>query len=194
MKVVAINGSPRQKGNTSILLGVVLAELEAQGIATEVIQIGGQAIAGCKACYACAKHQDQTCAIKTDAFNAWYAKVLEADGLILASPTYYTDITSEMKAFIDRAGFVSRNNGILLAGKVGASLVAMGRAGGVHALDTMNHLFLGARMIIPGSSYWNIGIGRDMGEVEKDAMGLETMRVLGQDMARLMKALAAYQG
>ncbi len=194
MHVIAINGSPRKGGNTSILIGHVFEELQAAGIGTERIQIGGRRIAGCRACYTCWKNKDKRCVIENDPLNDWLEAVLAADGLILASPTYFGDVTSEMKAFIDRAGFVTRANGMLLAGKVGASLAAVRRAGAIHALDTMNHLLLASRMFVPGSSYWNLGVGREIGEVENDAEGLRAMHDLGRDMARLLLALQAYPG
>jgi len=111
----------------------------------------------------------------------------EADGIILGSPTYFTDVTTEMKALIDRAGFVARANGEMFRRKVGAAVVAVRRAGSIHAFDTLNHFFLVSQMIVPGSSYWNVGIGRDKGEVEDDEEGIQTMRVLGENMAWLLK-------
>jgi multimeric flavodoxin WrbA len=189
MKVVAINGSPRKGGNTSILIGHVFEELQAAGIETEMIQIGGRRFSGCRACSKCWENKDRRCVIKNDPLNDWLETVLAAEGLLLASPTYFADVSSEMKAFIDRAGFVCRANGNLLAGKVGAALAAVRRAGALHALDTMNHLLLASRVFIPGSSYWNLGVGREIGQVENDEEGLRAMRDLGQDMARLLKAL-----
>ena len=150
MRVLAVNGSPRKGGNTAILIGHVFEELETQGIETEMIQVGGRRVSGCKACLACWKNKDARCAVKNDLLNDWLEKVLAADGLILASPTYFGDVTSEMKAFIDRVGSVTRANGLLLAGKVGASLSAVRRAGATHTLDTMNHLILASRMFMPG--------------------------------------------
>ena len=194
MKVIAVNGSPRKGGNTAIMIGHVFEELKAQGIETEMIQIGGRKVYGCRACYECWKSKDLTCAIKNDRFNGWLEKVLAADGLILASPTYFGDVTAEMKAFMDRTGFVTRANGSLLAGKVGAALTAVRRSGAIHALDTMNHLFLCTQMFIPGSTHWNLGVGLDIGDVGKDEESLGTMRELGRNMARLLKALRAVPG
>jgi len=191
MKVVAINGSPRKGGNTAILIGHVFEVLQAEGIETEMIQIGGRRLSGCKACNMCWENKDGRCVIKNDPLNDWLATVLAAEGLILASPTYFADVSSEMKAFIDRAGSVTRASGMLLAGKVGAAVAAVRRAGALHALDTMNHLLLASEMFLPGSSYWNLGVGREIGKVESDAEGLKAMRDLGRNMARLLKALQA---
>jgi multimeric flavodoxin WrbA len=113
-----------------------------------------------------------------------------ADGIILASPTYFADITTEIKALIDRAGMVGRANGHLYRRKVGAGVIAVRRGGAIHAFDSLNHFFLISQMIIPGSVYWNIGIGREIGEVEKDEEGVLTMKTLGENMAWLMKKLA----
>lgn len=191
MKVIAFNGSPHKKGNTSILLKLVLGELTREGIETEVVQVGGENIRGCIGCYKCIENQNQRCAVDKDILNECIEKVLEADGVLLGSPTYFSDVTAEMKALIDRVGMVSKANGGMLKRKVGASVVAVRRAGSTHAFDTMNHLFTISEMIVPGSSYWNMGIGRMPGEVEKDEEGVQTMQVLGQNMAWLLKKLNA---
>jgi multimeric flavodoxin WrbA len=189
MKVVAFNGSPRKDGNTSILINYVLSELRNEGIETELVQLGGKKIHGCIACYKCMDNKDGKCAVTDDIANECIQKMIEADGIILGSPTYFSDVTPEMKALIDRSGFVSRMNDFLFKRKVGAAVVAVRRAGATHVFDTMNHLFLAAQMIVPGSSYWNIGVGRDKGDVEKDEEGIQTMKVLGQNMAWLLKNL-----
>jgi len=191
MKVIAFNGSPRPDGNTSILLNHVLEPIRAKGIQTEVYQLGGSDIHGCRACYACMKTKNGRCSHDDDVANECIAKMLEADGIILGSPTYFADLTPETKALIDRAGYVSRANGDLLKRKVGAAVVAVRRAGEIHAFDSINHFFLISQMIVPGSCYWNVGIGRDKGDVETDAEGLKTMRVLGENMAWLLESVAA---
>lgn len=190
MKVVAFNGSPRADGNTSIMIGRVFAELEKEGIETEMVHVGGKPVRGCVACYRCMETKDGTCAITQDIVNDCIAKMAKADGIILASPTYVSDVTAEMKALIDRACLVTRASGNLLRRKVGASLSAVRRAGSIHALDSMNHFFGITEMVVPGSNYWNLAIGREKGEVEKDEEGMETMRVLGQNMAWLMNKLS----
>jgi multimeric flavodoxin WrbA len=189
MKVIAFNGSPRPDGNTSILIQHVLAPIQARGIATEVFQLGGTNIHGCRACYACAKNKDSRCAHDDDILNTCIAKMLQADAIILASPTYFADLTPETKALIDRAGFVANANGGLFKRKLGAAVIAVRRAGEIHAFDSINHFFLITQMIIPGSSYWNVGIGREKGDVLKDEEGLRTMRTLGENMAWLLESL-----
>jgi len=189
MKVIAFNGSPHKEGNTSILIHLVLGELKKEGIETELFQIGGKNIRGCIACYKCIENKNQRCAVDNDILNECIEKMVAADGILLGSPTYFTDVTAEMKALIDRAGMVGIANGGIFRRKVGAAVVAVRRAGSTHALDTMNHLFTISQMIVPGSSYWNMGIGMTPGEVEKDEEGLRTMQVLGQNMAWLLKKL-----
>jgi multimeric flavodoxin WrbA len=190
MKVVAFNGSARKDGNTAILVRKVFSELERSGIDTELYQLAGKNIRGCKACYRCMKNKDRRCAVKNDVVNECIEKMLAADGIILASPTYFSDVTSEMKALVDRAGLVGRFNDNMYRRKVGAAVVAVRRAGAIHAFDSLNHFFLINQMIIPGSSYWNIGIGRNIGEVENDLEGMQTMQALGENMAWVLKKLA----
>ena len=191
MKVVAFNGSPRAAGNTSALLRYVLAGLEAEGVGTELVQVGGKPVRGCTACYKCFADRNRRCAIEGDAVNECIAKMAEADGVLIGSPTYFADVTAETKALIDRAGMVGRANGDLYRRKAGAAVVAVRRAGGIHAFDTINHFFLIGQMIVPGSSYWNLGFGREPGAVEADDEGIQTMSALGRNMAWLLKALRA---
>jgi multimeric flavodoxin WrbA len=189
MKVVAFNGSARKDGNTAILIRRVLKELESEGIATEFIQLAGQQIHGCMACGTCRKLKNKECKIVNDNVNLYIAKMAEADGIILGSPTYFSMMTPELKALIDRAGFVAMGNDALFKRKVGAAVVAVRRAGGIPTFDAINHFFLISQMIIPGSSYWNVGVGLQKGDVEKDEEGLETMETLGKNMAWLLKQL-----
>jgi multimeric flavodoxin WrbA len=191
MKVIAFNGSARKDGNTAILINQVFSELEKQDIETEMIQFSSQKIRGCIACYKCFENKDQRCSVKDDVVNDCIEKMLQADGIILGSPTYFADVSSELKALIDRAGLVARANGDMFRRKVGAAVVAVRRAGSIHAFDSINHFFLISQMIIPGSSYWNVGIGRKIGDVEKDEEGLETMATLGRNMAWLLKKIQA---
>jgi len=191
MKVVAFNGSARKDGNTAILIRAVLAELEAEGIATEMVQLAGSRVHGCAACGKCFEKKNRRCVFDDDLLNACVEKMVSADGIILGSPTYFADVSSEMKALIDRAGFVSRGNDDMLRRKVGAAGVAVRRGGSIHAFDTINHFFTISQMIIPGSRYWNMGFGLRPGEVEKDAEGIETMQTLGRNMAWLLKKLNA---
>ena len=189
MKGVAFNGSPRKEGNTSALIKHVLAELENEGIETEVVQVGGNRIRGCTACGKCYEKMDKKCINDKDIVNECIEKMLEADGIILASPTYFADLTPELKALIDRAGFVAKANNEMFKYKVGAAVVAVRRTGSIHVFDSINHFFTISQMIIPGSSYWNVGIGLAEGDVEKDEEGIQTMQTLGQNMAWLLKKL-----
>ncbi len=189
MNVVAFNGSARKDGNTAFLIRKVLSGLEAEGITTELIQLAGEQIHGCNACRNCYTTQDCKCAIDDDKVNEYVQKMLEADGIILGSPTYFSMMTPELKALIDRAGYLARANRDMFKRKVGAAVVAVRRAGGIPTFDAINHFFLISQMIIPGSSYWNVGIGNKSGEVEKDEEGIKTMEDLGRNMAWLLKKL-----
>ena len=189
MKVTAFNGSARKGGNTSIMLQRVFAELGREGIDTELVELAGAPTRGCVACYGCFRNKNRRCTIHDDVVNDAIAKMEASDGIIIASPTYFADITSETKALIDRSGMVARANDFMFRRKVGAGVVAVRRGGAIHAFDSINHFFLIGEMIIPGSSYWNIGIGREIGDVEEDAEGMATMETLGRNMAWLMKKL-----
>jgi len=189
MRAVAINGSPRKGGNTEILLRKALAPLAAAGWETEFIQIGGAAIRGCQACYACFDKQNSQCSQKDEVFNQCFAKMVAADAILLGSPTYFTDVSAEMKALLDRAGLVALANGGLFRGKIGAAVVAVRRGGGTHAFDTLNHMFLMSGAIVPGSTYWNLGFGREKGEVAGDNEAARNMEDLGQTIAWLGEAI-----
>jgi multimeric flavodoxin WrbA len=190
MKVVAFNGSPRKDGNTRKLLDTVLEELAQEGFETELVQVGCHRLRGCRACFACWERQDRRCAFGDDEINGFLEKMIAADGILLGSPTYFADLSPELKAVIDRCGMVARANGDLLKRKAGAAVVAVRRAGAVHAFDSINHFFFIGQMIVPGSSYWNLGVGREKGEVANDEEGMTTMRVLGRNMAWLLKRTA----
>jgi len=189
MKVVAFNGSSRKDGNTAILLKLVLDEIEKEGIETELVQLAGETLSGCIACYKCRENKDQKCVIVKDRLNEYVTKMKEAQGILLGSPTYIADMTANTKALIERCAIVSRNNGDLFRRKVGAAVIAVRRAGSTHVLSSINYFFLLNQMIIPGSSYWNMAIGRDPGEVKNDAEGIQTMKTLGQNMAWLIKKI-----
>ena len=189
MKVVAFNGSPRKDGNTVCLINHVFAALNAGGVETEMVQLGGCLIHGCTACYQCFGKKNGRCVLDNDIVNDCIEKMRQADGIILASPTYFADITPELKALIDRAGLVSIANDRFLKRKAGAAVIAVRRGGAIHAFDTINHFFLIGEMIIPGSCYWNQGVGREKGEVENDEEGIRTMKILGENMAWLLKKL-----
>jgi multimeric flavodoxin WrbA len=172
------------------MISRVFEALQAEGIETELVQVGGTNIRGCLSCYKCIEKKDRKCSTKNDIFNGIFDKMLEADGLVLASPTYFADITPELKALIDRSGFVSRVNGNLFRHKAGAAVVSLRRGGGIHAFDSINHLFQICQMFIVGSTYWNIGFGgRNGDEVENDLEGMNNMDDLGKSMALLLKKL-----
>lgn len=190
IKVLAINGSPRKGGNTSILIRHILRELENEGIETEIVQLGGRKIHGCTACMKCFENRDRKCVIDDDFVNTVIGKMTEADGILLGSPVYFLDVTSEMKALIDRAGFVSYANGHFLSDKVGNAAVAVRRAGASRTADSMLHFFLANDMIVPGLPC--IGIGREIGDVERDEEGISHAKKVGQNMARLLKIMAQH--
>jgi multimeric flavodoxin WrbA len=189
MKIIAINGSPRKDGNTYILLNRVLDELKSEEIDTEIIQLGGQRVRGCLGCNICWKEKNQRCAIEDDIINTCIEKMLKADGIIIGSPTYFANVTTETKALIDRAGAVGCANGNMFKRKVGAAVVAVSREGSTNVFNSINHFFLIEEMIVPGSCYWNTGIGFNKGEVNNDAEGLNTMKILGQNIAWLLKTI-----
>ena len=189
MKVVGFNGSARKDGNTAILINYVFGELENAGIHTEMVQLCGKSIRGCMACFKCFINKDGHCAVDNDYLNQCIDSMTQADGIILGSPTYFTDVSAEMKALIDRAGLVAKANGDMFKRKVGAAVVAARRAGAVHVFDSINHFFLISQMIVPGSNYWNMGFGLEKGDVEKDAEGIETMKTLGRNMAWLIEKI-----
>jgi multimeric flavodoxin WrbA len=191
MKVVGFNGSTRKDSNTAILVRHVFAELDKEGIETEMIQLAGRQIRGCLGCYKCYVNVNGRCVQEKDALNEYIQKMADADGIIMASPVYVASISPDMKAMIDRATMVAKANGGLLRRKVGAAVVAVRRGGQIHALDTINHFFLISEVIVPGSSYWNFAFGLEKGDVDNDREGIQTMEVLGQNMAWLIKKLNA---
>jgi multimeric flavodoxin WrbA len=189
MKVVAVSGSARKGGNTAQLVDTVFGPLREAGIDCELIELAGKDVRGCIACGRCIKEKDGQCHGRQDFVNGVIDAVADADAIVLASPVYFGDVTSELKAVIDRVGYVSRANGNSLARKPGAGVVAVRRAGAMHAFDTINHFFLIGEMLVVGSSYWNIGIGREKGEVAGDGEGQRTMRRLGENLAWVLQTL-----
>jgi multimeric flavodoxin WrbA len=191
VKVVAFNGSARKDGNTALLIRRVLEVLEAEGLETELIQLAGEHISGCNACRTCFSTKNHRCVIEDDNVNEYIQKMMEADGVILGSPVYFSMMSPELKALIDRAGYVALANDYLFKRKVGAAVVAVRRAGAIPTFDAINHFFLINQMIIPASTYWNVGFGRKKEEVASDEEGLKTMENLGTNMAWLIKKLKA---
>lgn len=189
MKVIAFNGSPRKNGNTMGCLNTVMGELEKQGIETELIQVGKERVRGCLACYTCMKKQNERCAIEDDPVNEWIQIMKEADGILLGSPVHFSGVAGTMKSFLDRSFFVSSMNNSLLRHKVGASVAAVRRSGGIPAVDTLNHFINYSEMIMPSSNYWNVAHGMNPGEMEQDGEGKQIMEVLGRNMAWLLKVM-----
>lgn len=189
MKAVAINGSPRKGGNTEILLRRVLDVLGGAGWETELIRVGGKDIRGCIACYKCFENRDMRCAVDSDKFNDVMEHLVKADAMIFGTPTYFTDVSADLKAVIDRAGLVAIANDRAFRGKIGAAVVAVRRGGATHAFDSINHMYLMSGMIVPGSTYWNMGYGLDKGQVLGDEEGLNNMRHLGEAIDWLARAI-----
>jgi multimeric flavodoxin WrbA len=189
LNVVAFNGSPRRDGNTAVLLRHVLDELEGEGIATASVQIGGRIVRGCRDCRRCFETQDRRCAFGDDPVNDWIALMTGADGIVLGSPVYFLDVTAEMKALIDRAGLVARANGGLFLRKAGTAVAAVRRSGANHAVDTLHHFLLYSGMVVPGTPV--IGMGLEAGDVLEDGEGLARARATGQEMAWLLRRIAA---
>lgn len=193
MYALAVNGSPRKEGNTSILVKKVLEPLNDAGWETEYVQLGGKRIKGCIACYKCFENKDKRCAVDNDIFNEIMEKMIRADAIILGSPTYFASVSAEIKALMDRSGLVSLANDELFAGKIGSAVVAQRRGGATNVFDTINKMYQMSQMILPGSTYWNFGVGRNPGEVEDDAEGLANMVQLGKTIAWLGAAMAPHQ-
>lgn len=187
MKVIGINGSSRKDGNTAIIIGKVFDELNKYGIKTELIQLTDYEIQPCRGCFACKGRGN--CVFAKDGFAEIFSRMVETDGIILGSPVYSADVSAKMKAFLERAGVVVATNPGLLRHKVGASVAAVRRGGGMTTVDTMNHFMLNKEMIVVGSTYWNMVYGKNIGDVISDDEGMANMRNLGENMAWLMKRL-----
>ena len=191
MKVLAINSSARKDGNTAILINTVLEELNKAGIETEMIQLAGNVIEPCKACWACGGQGN--CVHRKDSFREVFEKMKEADGILLGSPVYSANVSANMQALLERAAVVADMNPGLFTHKGGAAVAAVRRGGAMQAVDTMNHFFLNHEMIVVGSTYWNMGYGQMPGDVQKDEEGLANMRNLGQNMSYLLNTLKSYE-
>jgi len=189
MKVIGFNGSPRKEGNTSIAIKTVFKALEDEGIETEMMHIAEKPVYGCRACGTCKKTGDGFCIIDSDILNDCVKKMYESDGIIIGSPVYFGSVTPQVKSLIDRSGYCSRAGGFLLKRKVCAGVIAVRRQGAVETLHQINNLFLINQAIIPCSIYWNMGIGREEGEILNDKEGMDTFRVLGENMAWLLKKI-----
>ncbi len=187
MKVIAFNGSPRKEGNTYQALKLVCDELEKKGIETEIIQVGSQDIRGCMGCNQCFKKRDGKCVIKTDYVSLWIEKMKQADGILLGSPVHYSAVAANMKAFLDRAFYVAGANDSMFRHKVGASVVSVRRSGGLPTFNELNHYLNYSEMILATSNYWNVIHGTRPGDIHQDEEGVQIMRVLGKNMAWILK-------
>jgi len=189
MKVIGINGSARKEGNTSLLIKKIFEELKKEGIETELIELAGENIKNCLACYKCFENKDKKCIIKNDILNEVIEKMEQSDAIILGSPTYFANVSPEIKSLIDRAGLVAIANNYLFKKKIGAAVVSVRRAGATNVFDAINKFFFINQMIVPGSVYWNLGIGLQPGDVNKDNEGNRTMKILGQNITWLLKKI-----
>ena len=186
MKAIGIVGSPRKNGNTEIITRHTLRAIEEEGIETELIPLAGLDIRPCTACMACAKKE--SCPIDDDVLPIYY-KMKAADAIILASPVYYGSATALIKGLMERTGYIGRHQGGVFAGKIGGPLVVARRAGQNFTFAQLTLWFQILGFYIPGSTYWNIAIGREKGEVEKDEEGLRTAWNFGKNIAFMMKKL-----
>ncbi len=193
MKVVAFNGSPKREGNTFEAIKIVAEQLEKENIEVEIIHVGNKKIQGCTACNSCFKTRNEKCIID-DEVNEWIQKMKDADGIIFASPVHFSGITATMKAFLDRAMYVGSANNSLFRHKAGASIVAVRRSGGVPAFEQLNNYICYSEMLMPTSNYWNVIYGQKPGQALKDDEGVQIMRVLGKNMAWLMKLMELGKG
>lgn len=192
MKVVLFNGSPRKEGVTNSALNVVMEELKAEGIDVELVWIGMEKLQGCIACYRCMENRDKRCAVETDKMNEYIQKMLDADGIVLGSPTYFSDTSTRLKALIERAGLVGKANRDMYKHKVGAAVVAVRRAGAAHVFSSINYFFLINQIHVVGSNYWNLGVNPNTmnpSEFKEDKEGIKTFSILGKNMAYVLKKL-----
>ena len=187
MKVIAINGSPKKEGNTAHALRIVGGRLVKQGSEFEILQVVDKTIRGCIACANCAKNKDEKCSTSGDIVNEAIQIMKNSDGILIGSPVYFSGIAGTMKSFLDRAFYVSGSNGGLFRHKVGAAVTAVRRSGGSSTFDSLNHYLTYSEMILATGNYWNISHGRTPGEMLQDAEGVQTLEVLGDKMAWLLK-------
>jgi multimeric flavodoxin WrbA len=187
MKVVAFNGSPHPDGNTAQAIEIVLKQLQDEGIVTEMIQIGGKKVYGCLGCRKCAELKNKKCIRTDDEMNYYIDKMIEADGIIIGSPVYTSNVTTEVKALIDRSNFVAKANDFMFRGKVGAPVVVATKAGATFAYSAIDLMFGISQMVTIGSIHWNMALGKMPGDIWKDEEGIRTFQVLGKNMAWLLK-------
>lgn len=191
MKVLGINGSVRKNGNTALIIGQIFESLSTKGIETELIQLADYEIQPCRGCFACKGRGN--CVFKNDGFAEIFSHMTEADGIILGSPVYSADVSAKMKAFLERGGVIVATNPGIFRHKVGASVAAVRRGGGMTTVDTMNHFMLNKEMIVVGSTYWNMVYGKNIGDVLNDEEGMANMQNLSENMAWLLNQLKSYE-
>lgn len=185
MKVIALNGSPRTNGNTHQCLEIMSKELASAGIELEIIQVGNEPIRGCVACYHCLNNNTGHC-IQKDKTNEWIDKMVEADGIILASPVYYGGIAGTFKCFLDRAFLCSGNK---FHHKVGAAFVTLRRSGGLETYQQLNAYMNTMEMVMATSNYWGAIHGLDIDEIHQDIEGVEVITNLARNVAWLVQTL-----
>ncbi len=190
MYVVGFNGSARPKGNTSYFIEKTFEPLRAAGIECEQVSLAQKVIRGCTACLNCRETGSGRCVFEDDIVNECIEKMEKADAIIIGSPVYFSDITAETKALIDRAGYAIRGSGNFLSRKVGAAIAVARRAGTVHALQSINQFFFINEMVVPGSTYWNMSLARAEGDGAHDEEGIKTMHRLGENIAWLLDAIS----
>jgi multimeric flavodoxin WrbA len=188
MNAIGIVGSPRENGNTEVLTNHALKAIAEEGIDTELIRLAGLDIKPCTGCLSC--HDGEFCPVEDELWPI-YLRMKKADAIILASPVYFSSVTGLMKSFMDRAGYIAYKNGQLFKGKVGGPLAVGGRSGQNATMAQMYYWFHILGFFVPGSSYFNMALGREKGEVEKDEKGMQTAWDFGKNVAFLVKKLKA---
>lgn len=186
MRALLINGSPHARGSTHTALSIVAQELQQAGIETEIVQVGHKAVRGCTGCFKC--RELGHCVFNDDLVVEVASKLEIADAVVVGSPVYFAGMNGTLKSFLDRLFFSTQFSKRF---KVGAAVVSARRAGTTAALDQINKYFLHGEMPVTSSRYWNVVHGNNATEVLKDEEGLQTMRVLGRNMAFLVRAIAA---
>lgn len=188
MKAIAICGSPRENGNTDFYLRTMLAELEKHGMVTELISLRGKTILPCQGCYGCL---EQKVCVQQDDFESVFAKMHEANAIIIGSPVYVSKATALLTPLLERVTFSGRASGRLLSGKVGAPVTVARRAGTTFAFAELLLWYFINDLVVPGSMYWNVGVAGAKGakDADKDLEGIEIMKYTAANIAKVTKAL-----
>lgn len=191
MHAIAINGSSRKDGNTAALLSRCLNRLKDEGISGELVQLAGVEVKPCTACGTCFREKNRVCVVNNDAFNEIFAKMCEADIIVVGSPVYFGSATPQMMSLLQRAGYVARANGHLLSRKLGGPVAVARRAGENFTYAQMMFFFMISDMIVPGSTYWNVGIAKALGDMAGDTEALDTIDRFADNLAWLAKKTAS---